>query len=161
MKLSVYLYFQFDNEKKTRGSQQPVIVHLVFNLPSKVYRKWGHHTKFWQNSLAICIISINQLKEKNSQKTPVEMLIYLLSCCFSLNLSPFLVTAAILNDTILKRNHLNTIPAKFGLLWVSGFRGEDLNMKVYNVPWMPSDGKSSHCLWPGELKTITFKKYLQ
>ena len=22
--------------------------------------------------------------------------------------------------------------------------------------WMPSDGKSSHCLWQGELKTTTF-----
>jgi hypothetical protein len=24
-----------------------------------------------------------------------------------------------------------TIPAKFGLIWLSGFRGKDLNMKVY------------------------------
>jgi hypothetical protein len=37
-----------------------------------------------------------------------------------------------------------------------GFR-EDLNVKVYNVRRTdgrrtPSDGKSSHGLWPGELK---------
>ena len=28
-------------ENKTRGSQEPVITHLVFNLTSKVNRKWG------------------------------------------------------------------------------------------------------------------------
>ena len=29
---------------KTRGSQEPVIAHLVFNLTSKVDRKWGCYT---------------------------------------------------------------------------------------------------------------------
>jgi hypothetical protein len=33
-----------------------------------------------------------------------------------------------LSDTILK----GTIPARFGLIWFSGFRGEDLNVKVYD-----------------------------
>jgi hypothetical protein len=28
----------------TRGSQEPVIAHLVFNLTSKVDRKWGRYT---------------------------------------------------------------------------------------------------------------------
>jgi len=63
-----------------------------------------------------------------------------------------------LSDTILKGTHPRTIPARFGLIWFRGFRGEDLNVKVYDVRWMPSDGKSSHDLWPGELKTRT--KYL-
>jgi hypothetical protein len=31
------------NSIKTRGSQEPVIAHLVFNLTSKVDRKWGLH----------------------------------------------------------------------------------------------------------------------
>jgi hypothetical protein len=26
-------------------------------------------------------------------------------------------------------------------------------IKVYDVRWTPSDGKSSHGLWPGEIKT--------
>jgi hypothetical protein len=26
-----------------------------------------------------------------------------------------------------------TIPARFGLIWFRGFRGEDLNVKVYDV----------------------------
>jgi hypothetical protein len=49
----------------------------------------------------------------------------------------FLVTAAILNggrglsDTILKGTHPGTIPAGFGLIWFSGFRGEDLNV-IFN-----------------------------
>jgi len=36
-----------------------------------------------------------------------------------------------LSDTILKGGHPRTIPAKFALIWFSGFRGEDLNMIFY------------------------------
>jgi hypothetical protein len=36
-----------------------------------------------------------------------------------------------LSDTILKGTHPGTIPARFGLIWFSGFRGEDLNMIFY------------------------------
>ena len=38
-----------------------------------------------------------------------------------------------LSDTILKGAHPGTIPARFGLIWFRGFRGEDLNVKVYDV----------------------------
>ena len=41
----------------------------------------------------------------------------------------------------------------FGEIWLSGLRGGDLNVKVYDVQWTPSDGKSWHGLWPGETKT--------
>ena len=63
-----------------------------------------------------------------------------------------------LSDTILKGTHPRTIPARFGLIWFRGFRGEYLNVKVYDVRrtderQTPSDGKSSHGLCPGELKT--------
>jgi hypothetical protein len=35
----------------------------------------------------------------------------------------------------LKGNHPGTIPARFGLIWFSGFRGEDLNVIFYqNMP---------------------------
>jgi hypothetical protein len=38
-------------------------------------------------------------------------------------------------DTILKGTHPGTILAKFGLIWFSGFRGEDLNVIFYqNMP---------------------------
>jgi hypothetical protein len=36
-----------------------------------------------------------------------------------------------LSDTILKGTHPGTIPARFGLIWFSGFRGEDLNVIFY------------------------------
>ena len=40
-----------------------------------------------------------------------------------------------LSDTILKGTHPGTIPARFGLIWFSGFRGEDLNVIFYqNMP---------------------------
>jgi hypothetical protein len=39
-----------------------------------------------------------------------------------------------LSDTILKGTHLGTIPARFGLIWLSGFR-EDLNVIFFqNMP---------------------------
>jgi hypothetical protein len=40
-----------------------------------------------------------------------------------------------LSNTILKGTHPGTIPARFGLIWFSGFRGEDLNVIFYqNMP---------------------------
>jgi hypothetical protein len=36
-----------------------------------------------------------------------------------------------LSDTILKGTHPGTIPTTFGLIWFSGFRGEDLNV-IFN-----------------------------
>jgi hypothetical protein len=40
-----------------------------------------------------------------------------------------------LSYTILKGTHPGTIPARFGLIWLSGFRGEDLNVIFYqNMP---------------------------
>ena len=36
-----------------------------------------------------------------------------------------------LSDTIWKGTHPGTIPARFGLIWFSGFRGEDLNAIFY------------------------------
>ena len=36
-----------------------------------------------------------------------------------------------LSDTILKGTDQGTIPARFGLIWFSGFRGEDLNVIFY------------------------------
>ena len=40
-----------------------------------------------------------------------------------------------LSDTNLKGTHPGTIPARFGLIWFSGFRGEDLNVIFYqNMP---------------------------
>ena len=38
-----------------------------------------------------------------------------------------------LSDTSLKGSHPGTIPARLGLIWFSGFRGEDLNVKVYDA----------------------------
>ena len=46
-------------------------------------------------------------------------------------LSSHLEWRAGLSDTILKRTHPGTIPARFGLIWFSGFRGEDLNV-IFN-----------------------------
>jgi hypothetical protein len=39
-----------------------------------------------------------------------------------------------LSDTILKGNHPGTIPARFSLIWFSGFRGEDLNVNFFKWP---------------------------
>ena len=36
-----------------------------------------------------------------------------------------------MSDTILKWDYPRTIPARFGLIWFSGFRGKDLNVILY------------------------------
>ena len=94
----------------------------------------------------------NKLAEKISQKNPEYMLNYSLPCSCSENLSSFwfiikqqwtieeisifsnsshLEWRAGLSDTILKGTHPRTNPARFGLIWFSGFRGEDFNV-IFN-----------------------------
>jgi hypothetical protein len=107
----------------------------------------------------------NRLAEKISQKNPEYMLNYSLPCSCSYTLSSFrfvikqkLTTKEIsifgnsshfewraaLLDTILKRDHPTTIPAKFALIWFSGFRGEDLNVIFYqNMPNLHNQYKSA------------------
>ena len=49
-----------------------------------------------------------------------------------------------LRDTILKGTHPGTIPARFGLIWFSGFRGEGLNVIFYqNMPNLHNRYKSA------------------
>ena len=43
-----------------------------------------------------------------------------------------------------ERNHPGAIPARFGLIWFSGLRGEDLNVIVYqNMPYLHNQYKSA------------------
>ena len=49
-----------------------------------------------------------------------------------------------LSDTLLKGDYLRTIPAKFGLIWFSSFREEDLNVIFYqNMPNLHNRYKST------------------
>jgi hypothetical protein len=49
-----------------------------------------------------------------------------------------------LSDTILKGTHIRIIPARFGVIWFSGFRGEDLNVICYqNMPNLHNRYKSA------------------
>jgi hypothetical protein len=49
-----------------------------------------------------------------------------------------------LTDTILKGTYPWNIPARFGLIWFSGFRGEDLNVIFYqNMPNLHNRYKSA------------------
>ena len=112
----------------------------------------------------ICIIGKNRLKEKFQRKTrniclttPCYVIVscskYLSSFWLKLKQqwtieeisifsnSSHLEWRAQLSDTILKGTHPETIPTRLGLIWFSGFRGEDLNVKVYDVQQTPSDGK--------------------
>jgi hypothetical protein len=97
----------------------------------------------------------NQYKSaerKISQKNPEYMLNYSFPCSCSKYLSSFrfiikqqwtieeisifsnsshLEWRVGLSDTLLKGTHPGTIPARFGLIWFSGFRGEDINVIFY------------------------------
>jgi hypothetical protein len=45
---------------------------------------------------------------------------------------------AVLSDTILKGTHPGTIPARFGLIWFCGFRGEQPNFAEMILGWFSS-----------------------
>jgi hypothetical protein len=91
-------------------------------------------------------------ERKISQKSPEYMLNYSFPCSCSQNLSSFrfiikqqwtieeisifsnsshLEWRAGLSDILVKGTHPRIIPARFGLIWFKGFRGENLNVKVY------------------------------
>jgi hypothetical protein len=64
--------------------------------------------------------------------------------CEKLTNSNHLEWRAGLLDTILKGAHPGTIPARFGLTWIRGFRGEDLNVIFYqNMPNLHNRYKSA------------------
>jgi hypothetical protein len=49
-----------------------------------------------------------------------------------------------MSDKILKRDHPRITPAKFALIWFSGFRGKDLNVIFYqNMPNLHNRYKSA------------------
>ena len=56
-----------------------------------------------------------------------------------------------LSDTILKGTNPRTIPATFDLIWFRGFRGEDLNVKVYDVR-RTTDGRTTYDKWWQKLR---------
>jgi hypothetical protein len=91
--------------------------------------------------------------------------ILIVHCCFSVSQnelkfeeisifsnSGHLEWRAGLSDTILKGTHPGTIPASFGLIWFSGFRGEDLNVIFYQN--MPNLHNRNFFKWP---KLLYFK----
>ena len=151
------------------------VLHIILNVGHpKIISTQISEQKILMWFLSHNIPKRNKLVEKISQKNPEYMLNYSFPCSCNKNLSSFrfiikqqltieeisifsnsshLEWRVGLLGTILKGTHPRIIPARFGLIWFRGFRGEDLNVKVYDVRrWTPSDGKSSRGLWPGELK---------
>ena len=65
-----------------------------------------------------------------------------------------------LSNTILKGGHARTIPTKFGLNWL-WFLSRRLKCEKFTRRRRHTtdkhDGKSSHGLWPGELKIIIYQ----
>jgi hypothetical protein len=133
-----------------RGPSKEHPSQICFNLVPRFQRR-----RFKCDLLSKYVHLYNQYKSverKISQKNPEYMLIYSLSCSCSKNLSSFwfiirqqwtteeisifsnsspLEWRVELSDTILKETH----PARFSVIWFSGFRGEDLNVIFYqNMP---------------------------
>jgi hypothetical protein len=136
-------------------------------IPAKFALIWFSGFR-WEDSNVIFYQNMPNLhnrsksaERKISQKNPEYMLNYLLCSC-SKHLSSFwhklkqqwtieeisifinssqLEWRAELSDTILKGTHPGTIPARLGLIWFSSFRGEDLNVKVYDVLRTEYDGR--------------------
>jgi hypothetical protein len=70
------------------------------------------------------------------------------------NNSSHLKWRAGLSDTILKGTHPGTIPARFGLIWLSGFRGEDgpLPKMCPLIPTANQDGRQAKNRKKGGMK---------
>ena len=101
-------------------------------------------------------------ERKISQNNSEYMLNYSFPCSGSIHLSSFrfiikqqwtieeisissnsshLEWRADLSNTILEGTDPLIIPARFGLIWFRSFRGEDLNVKVYDVRRTDDDGR--------------------
>jgi hypothetical protein len=135
----------------TQISEQKRVLHIILKVGHpKIISTQISEQKILMWSLSHNIPKWNKLDEKISQKNPEYMLNYSLPCSCSYNLSSFwfvikqkLTTKEMsifsnsshfewragLSDTILKGDHPRTIPAKFGLIWFSGFRECDLLSK--------------------------------
>jgi hypothetical protein len=120
------------------------VLHIILKV--------GHpkiiSTKIFEQKILMWFVSHNipkrnKLAEKISQKNPEYMLNYSLPFWFVIkwklttkeisifsNSSHFEWRAG-LSDIILKGDHTRTIPAKFALIWFSGFKWEDLNVIFY------------------------------
>jgi hypothetical protein len=62
-----------------------------------------------------------------------------------------------LSDTILKGTHPRTIPARFGVIWFSGFRGKDLNVIFYQIMLLKIEISSiAHCCFIINLNELNF-----
>jgi hypothetical protein len=89
---------------------------------STLHSRWLLLLKIEISSIVHCCFIINQ-----NEWTIEEIFIF--------SNSSHLEWRTGLSDTILKGTHPGTIPARFGLIWFSGFRGEDLNVIFYqNMP---------------------------
>jgi hypothetical protein len=128
------------------------VLHIILKV--------GHptiiSTQISERKILMWFLSHN-IPKRNKQKNPD----YILPCSCSKNLSSFrfiikqqwtieeisifsnsshLEWWAGLSNTILKGTHPRSIPDRFGLIWFRGFRGEDLNVKVY-------DGRTTDAKW--------------
>jgi hypothetical protein len=52
----------------------------------------------------------------------------------------------------LKGTHPRTISARFGLIWFRGFKGEDLNVKAYDIRQTDDERQVMAMAHTGELK---------
>ena len=141
------------------------------NIPAKFgliwfsgFREEDLNVIFYQN-MSNLHNRYKSAERKISQKNPEYMLNYSLPCSCSKHLSSFWFMLkqqwtiaeicifsnsshfewrAGLSDTFLKGTHPGTIPARFGVIWFSGFREEDLNVIFYqNMPNLHNRYKSA------------------
>jgi hypothetical protein len=91
------------------------------------------------SSLCLYISNLGTFWPKIEQFWPFEEI----STCIFSN-GGHLGYRTVLTDTILRGAHPGTIPARFGFIWFSSFRGEDLNVIFYqNMPNLHNRYKSA------------------
>ena len=105
----------------------PLFSNLHNRSKFKVHKKSRKYI-LKRSSLGLCSSNLGTFWLKIEQFWPFEEI-----SIFSNG--GYLGNRTALTDTILKGTHLGTIPARFGLIWFNGFRGEDLHVIFYrNMP---------------------------
>jgi hypothetical protein len=96
-----------------------------------LWNRWTILNQTWKGwSLGGSLSKLCQTAPPPFKKTAVTKNRNFFNCLFFSNNS-LLEWREELSNTILKGTHPRTIPPRFGVIWFSGFRGEDLNKIFY------------------------------
>ena len=108
---------------------------LTYDTPAYMFNVYKNQPSWQTGSRNLMVTKTLPIIWGTYMKLVTKYQISAINSCWEKCAYMFNVYKNQLRDTKLKGNHPGTIPARFGLIWFSGFRGEDLNAIFYqNMP---------------------------